>query len=95
MDVADGLFGRCGGRSRAACAGRGVGILGPGDQVVGEGHQFEPDTVVLEVAERQVAQAGVLVVADVVLDTRAAAMIAFDGGDLAGLVGEDRLRRRA
>lgn len=33
--------------------------LGPGDQVMGEAHELQPDAVVLEVSERQVAQAGV------------------------------------
>ena len=46
--------------------------LGPGDQVVREAHDLKPDAVVLEVAKRQIAQAGVFVVADVVLDARAA-----------------------
>src|SRR5437870_3740612 len=45
--------------------------LGPGDQVVSETDELEPDTVVLEVAKRQVPEAGVLVVADVVFDPRA------------------------
>jgi hypothetical protein len=51
----------------------------------------EPHLVVGEVAEREVAQAGVLVVADVVFDARAAAVVALVRGDRAGLVGEDRL----
>jgi hypothetical protein len=65
--------------------------LGPGDQVVREAHDLEPDAVVLEVSERQVPQAGVLVVADVVLDAGAATVTLLDLGDRAGLVGEDRL----
>ena len=55
--------------------------LGPDDQVVREAHDLQPDLVVLEVAERQVAQAGVLVVADVVLDAGAAAVITLERGD--------------
>jgi hypothetical protein len=54
-------------------------------------HDLEPDAVVLEVFEWQVAQPGVLVVADVILDPCATAVLALDRGDLAGLVGEDRL----
>jgi len=65
--------------------------LGPGDQVVGDEHELKPDAVVLEVAEGQVAQACVLVVADVVLDASTATMTALDLGDVAALVGEDRL----
>jgi hypothetical protein len=66
--------------------------LGPGDQVVRERDEREPDAVVLEVAERQVPEAGVLVVADVVFDAGAGAVVAFDGGDVAaGLVGQDGL----
>ena len=34
--------------------------LGPGDQVVREADELEPDAVVFEVAERQVPEAGVL-----------------------------------
>ena len=44
-----------------------------------------------EVAEGHVAHAGVFVVADVVLYAGAAAMVALNRGDLAGLVSEDRL----
>jgi hypothetical protein len=66
--------------------------LGPGDQVVRDCDEREPDAVVLEVAERQVAQAGVLVVADVVLDAGAGAVVALEDGDVAaGMVGQDRL----
>ena len=45
----------------------------------------------VEGAERQVAHAGVFVVADVVLDASAAAVVTLKLGDRAGLVGEDRL----
>ena len=58
---------------------------------MGEVHDLEPHLVVFEVAEREVAQAGVFVVADVVLDASAAAVVALEFGDRAGLVGEDRL----
>ena len=51
----------------------------------------QPDAVVLELFEGQVAQAGVLVVSDVILDVRAGAVSALELGGLAGLVGEDRL----
>jgi len=50
--------------------------------------------VVLEVAEGQVLQAGVLVVADVVLDAGASAVATLKDGDVAGgLVAEDRWKR--
>ena len=55
--------------------------LGPRDQVVREPHDLQPDLVVLEGPERQVAQPGVLVVADVVLDAGAAAVIALELSD--------------
>ena len=44
-----------------------------------------------KVAEREVAQPGVFVVADVVLDTGAGAVVALELGDRSGLVSEDRL----
>ena len=65
--------------------------MGPGDQIVREADDQQPHLVVVKVAERQVAQASVLVVADVVLDAGAGAVIALELGDRAGLVGEDRL----
>jgi hypothetical protein len=65
--------------------------LGPREEVVCDPHELEPDTVVLEIAEWQVAQAGVLVVANVVLGSCATAVIALNVGDIAGLVCEDRL----
>ena len=65
--------------------------LGPDDEVMGEAYDLKPPLVGGEVAKRQVAQAGVFVVADVVLDVCAAAVIALNGGGRAGLVGEDRL----
>jgi len=59
---------------------------------VGDQHERQPHLVVLEVAEGQVLQAGVLVVADVVLDASASAVATLKDGDVAGgLVGEDRL----
>ena len=61
------------------------------DEVVREAHDLQPDLVVSEVAEREVAQAGVFVVADVVLDARAGAVVTLELGDRAGLVGEDGL----
>ena len=44
---------------------------------MGEVHDLEPHLVVFEVAELEVAQAGVFVVADVVLDASAAAVVAL------------------
>ena len=51
----------------------------------------QPDPVVLELFEGQVAHAGVLVVSDVILDVRAGTVATLELGGLAGLVGEDRL----
>src|SRR5271154_1242576 len=65
--------------------------LHPDVEIVCELHDLEPDAVVLEVFEGQVAHAGVLVVSDVILDVRAGAVAALDLCDLAALVGEDRL----
>ncbi len=65
--------------------------LGPDDQVVGEAHDLQPDAVVFEVAEREILEAGVLVVADLVLDAGAGVVATLDLGDVGvGLVGEDR-----
>ena len=59
---------------------------------MGQADDLQPGAVVLEVAEGQVPEAGVLVVADVVVDAGAGAVVALDGGDVSlGLVGEDRL----
>ena len=44
-----------------------------------------------KLAEREVPQPRVFVVADVVLDASAAAVVTLELGDRAGLVGEDRL----
>jgi hypothetical protein len=66
-------------------------LLGPGDQVVREVHDLQPHLVVLELSEREVSESGVLVVADLVLGTGAGAVVTFDLGDLAGVVGQDRL----
>jgi len=60
-------------------------------RVVRRADELQPHAVVLEVAEGQVAQPGVLVAADVVLDASAGAVLAFDLDGRAGLVGEDRL----
>jgi hypothetical protein len=65
--------------------------LGPADEVVRERDDLEPDLIVLEGTERQVAHPGVFVVADVVLDASAAAVVSLERRDRAGLVGEDRL----
>jgi hypothetical protein len=66
--------------------------LGPDEQVVREHHDLQPHLVEREVLERELGQAGVLGVADPVLDPGALAMPALDLGDvLVGLVGEDRL----
>ncbi len=65
--------------------------LGLDDQVMRKAHDRQPHLVVGEGPERQVAQAGFLVVADLVLDASAAAVITLELSDRAGLVGEDRL----
>jgi hypothetical protein len=66
--------------------------LGPDDQVVRERDDLEPHLVERERLERELGQAGVLVVTDPVLDVRVLAVAALQDGDvLVGLVGEDRL----
>ena len=66
--------------------------LGPDDQVVREHHDLQPHLVERELLERELGQAGVLVVTDPVLDVRVLAMAALEHGDLSVvLVGEDRL----
>ena len=66
--------------------------LGPDDQVVREHHDLQPHLVERELFERELGQAGVLVVTDAVLDMRVLAVTALDDGDvLVGLVGQDRL----
>jgi len=66
--------------------------LGPDDQVVREHHDLEPHLVELKLLERQLRQAGVLVIADTVLDAGALAVATLDQRNvLVGLVGEDRL----
>ena len=66
--------------------------LGPDDQVVREHHDLQPHLVHRERLERQLAQAGVLVVTDPVLNAGALAVTTFQDGDVRiGLVGEDRL----
>jgi hypothetical protein len=42
-------------------------VLGPGDQVRGQGDEFEPDLIGGEAVQRQVAQPGVFQAADAVL----------------------------
>ena len=66
--------------------------LGPDDQVVREHHDLQPHLVDRERLERELRQAGVLVVADAVLDPGALAVTALEDGDVGvGLVGQDRL----
>lgn len=52
--------------------------LGPAEQVLGQEHELEPDGVVLEVAERQLVETGLLGVADAVLDVRTGAVAPLD-----------------
>jgi hypothetical protein len=66
--------------------------LGPDDQVVCEEHDLQPYLVERELLERELLKAGVLVVADAVLDARALAVAALEDVDVVvGLVGQDRL----
>jgi hypothetical protein len=55
-------------------------------------HDLQPHLVKRDLLERELGQAGVLVVADPILDVRVLAVAALRDGDvLIGLVGEDRL----
>jgi hypothetical protein len=66
--------------------------LGPADQIVGCHHQLQPDLVHGEVLERELGQAGVLVVADLVLSLGARSLPALQDSDvLIPLVGDERL----
>jgi hypothetical protein len=66
--------------------------LGPDDEVVREHHDLQPDFVQCEHLERELLKAGVLVIADAVLDPGALTLSALEGRDLpVGLVGQDRL----
>ena len=58
--------------------------------------EHQPDAVVLKVSERQVAQAGVLVVADLRFGVRALALTALEDLDVAiWLIGQDGLEAMA
>jgi hypothetical protein len=66
--------------------------LGPDDQVVREHHDLPPHLAERELLERELGQAGVLVVAEAVLDAGALAVTSLQDGDVGiGLVGQDRL----
>jgi hypothetical protein len=66
--------------------------LRPDDQVVRQEHDLQPHLVERELLERELGQAGVLVVADPVFNPGALAMAALDDRDVGvGLVGQDRL----
>jgi hypothetical protein len=66
--------------------------LGPDEQVVGEHHDLDPHLVERELLERQLGQAGVLVVTDAVLDPGALAVTTLQDCDVrVGLIGQDRL----
>ena len=69
--------------------------LGRGEQVVGDQDEREPDAVVLEVSERQVAQAGVFVIADVVFATGALAVTALKDLDVGIGLSASPCRRRS
>ena len=57
--------------------------LGPGDQVGGQRADLQPDLVLGEVVEGQVAEPGVLAAADSVLDTSVPAVAEFQVSELA------------
>ena len=66
--------------------------LSPDDQVVRQHHDLHQHFVHREPLERQLEKAGVLVVADAVLDACALTVTALQNGDVGvELVGEDRL----
>jgi hypothetical protein len=68
--------------------------LGPDDQVVREYHDLDPYLVECERLEREFLKAGVLIVADAVLDAGALAVAALEDRDVrVGLVGQDRWKR--
>ncbi len=52
--------------------------LGPDEQVVGEHHYLEPYLVQRELLERELREAGVLVIADAILDVGVLAVAALD-----------------
>ena len=56
--------------------------LGPDDQVVREQHDLQPHLVELKFLERELGQAGVLVVADAVLDVGVLAVAALNDRDV-------------
>ena len=61
--------------------------MGPDDQVVGEHHDLQPYLVERELFERELGQAGVLIVADAILDVRVLAVASLDRRDVGvGLV---------
>jgi hypothetical protein len=62
--------------------------LGPGDDVLGDQRELQPDGVVIEVAERQVVQAGLLAVADAVFGVGAGAVQSLELDRFAVEVGE-------
>ena len=66
--------------------------LGKGEEVLGHADQLDPAGVVGEVAEGQVAQAGVLGTADAILYAGVATVAGFEIGDVGvGRVGDEDL----
>jgi hypothetical protein len=65
--------------------------LGPGEQVLRDQRQLEPDGVEVELAEREVLKADLLRAADQVLGITSAAVQPLDLDHVAGEVGERRL----
>src|SRR6187399_3498259 len=70
--------------------------LGPGDEVGGEGADFQPDLVLCGVVEGEVAQAGVFGGADAVVNAGMATVPHFQVGELSTVgVGEESGDARA
>ena len=62
--------------------------MGPGDQILGDQGEFEPDGVAVEFVEGQVLQPGLLGRADAVFGVGAGAVQAFQFDRVAGQVGQ-------
>ncbi len=62
--------------------------LGPGDEVWGDERELEPDGVVVEVAERQILQPGLLGGTDAILGVGAGAMQALELDRVTGQIGQ-------
>src|SRR5262245_45997371 len=80
----------------SACVAVEAEALEEGEQILGGEHKFRPDLVGSELAEREVAQPGVLAAADAVFDPSAAAVTRLEPGQVGiVLVGEKDLEAEA